>query len=105
MARIGALSHWILSEALKECFLYHDWKKGAILPLHYVFQDAEIIEAKGKVVMPSFIDTHHHQFETALRSSLVNGMLVDDGTEEGKINYLSYILGKMAPVYQPEGIY
>ncbi len=68
-------------------------------------QDAEIIDAKGKIVMPGFIDTHHHQFETALRSSLVNGMLVGDGTEEGKINYLSHILGSFAPVYRPEDVY
>ncbi|MGO4003371.1 amidohydrolase family protein [Pseudomonas fluorescens] len=68
-------------------------------------QDAEVIDAKGKIVMPGFIDTHHHQFETALRSSLVNGMLVDDGTEQGKINYLSHILGKLAPVYLPEDVY
>lgn len=70
-----------------------------------VAEDAEIIDARGKIVMPGFIDTHHHQFETALRSSLVNGMLVDDGTEHGKINYLSHILGKLAPVYRPEDVY
>lgn len=66
---------------------------------------AEVIDAKGKIVMPGFIDTHHHQFETALRSTLVNGMLVDDGTEQGKINYLSHILGKFAPAYRPEDVY
>jgi 5-methylthioadenosine/S-adenosylhomocysteine deaminase len=31
--------------------------------------DASQIDAAGKIVMPGFIDTHHHQFETALRSS------------------------------------
>src|SRR5438067_10482330 len=28
------------------------------------------IDATGRIVMPGFIDTHHHQFETALRSFL-----------------------------------
>ena len=31
--------------------------------------DATVIDAAGKIVIPGFIDTHHHQFETALRSS------------------------------------
>ncbi len=39
------------------------------------------IDARGKIVMPGFIDTHHHQFETALRSFLADGVLsqLDDG--------------------------
>ena len=41
--------------------------------------DAEVIEADGMIVMPGFVDTHHHQFETALRSALPNGILVNDG--------------------------
>jgi 5-methylthioadenosine/S-adenosylhomocysteine deaminase len=36
--------------------------------------DAVQIDAAGKIVMPGFIDTHHHQFETALRSHLANGI-------------------------------
>ena len=37
------------------------------------------IDARGKIVMPGFIDTHHHQFETALRSFLADGLLFNDG--------------------------
>src|SRR5436309_9557361 len=33
------------------------------------------IDATGRIVMPGFIDTHHHQFETALRSFLADGVL------------------------------
>ena len=31
---------------------------------------AAVVDARGRVVMPGFIDTHHHLFETALRSYL-----------------------------------
>ena len=72
---------------------------------HISAEDVEIVDARGKIVMPGFIDTHHHQFETALRSSLTNGSLVDDGSPTGKINYLSHILGTLAPQYRPEDVY
>jgi 5-methylthioadenosine/S-adenosylhomocysteine deaminase len=37
---------------------------------------ADVIDARGRIVMPGFIDTHHHLFETALRSFLANGLLL-----------------------------
>ena len=42
--------------------------------------DADEIDARGRIVMPGFIDTHHHQFETALRSFLADGILINDGS-------------------------
>jgi len=54
--------------------------------------------------MPGFIDTHHHQFETALRSFLADGLLLP-GTPGGDINYYQYILLTFAPVYRPEDVY
>jgi 5-methylthioadenosine/S-adenosylhomocysteine deaminase len=63
------------------------------------------IDARGRVVMPGFIDTHHHQFETALRSFLANGVLLPDGTTPTVINYFEYILQKFAPVYRPQDVY
>ena len=38
------------------------------------------IDARGRIVMPGFIDTHHHLFETALRSFLADGILINDGS-------------------------
>lgn len=67
--------------------------------------DAQIIEADGMIVMPGFIDTHHHQFETALRSFLADGLLYNDGKPHGAVNYFDYILGKFSPVYRPEDVY
>jgi 5-methylthioadenosine/S-adenosylhomocysteine deaminase len=63
------------------------------------------IDARGKIVMPGFVDTHHHQFETALRSFLADGLLFNDGQPHGAINYFQYILGTFAPVYRPEDVY
>jgi len=67
--------------------------------------DAEVIEAEGMIVMPGFIDTHHHLFETALRSFLADGLLFNDGAPHGEVNYFDYILGKLAGVYRPEDVH
>jgi 5-methylthioadenosine/S-adenosylhomocysteine deaminase len=66
---------------------------------------ASVIDARGRIVMPGFVDTHHHQFETALRSFLANGVLINDGTPPSAINYFGHILQTFAPVYRPEDVY
>jgi cytosine/adenosine deaminase-related metal-dependent hydrolase len=65
------------------------------------------IDARGKIVMPGFIDTHHHQFETVLRSFLADGVLINDGSgsASGSTTYFEYILLTFAPVYRPEDVY
>jgi cytosine/adenosine deaminase-related metal-dependent hydrolase len=49
---------------------------------------AQVIDARGRIVMPGFVDTHHHQFETALRSFLADGLLFNDGKPHGLRNAL-----------------
>ena len=68
---------------------------------------ADVIDARGRIVMPGFIDTHHHQFETVLRSFLADGVLINDGsgTPSGSTTYYEYILLKFAPVYRPQDVY
>jgi 5-methylthioadenosine/S-adenosylhomocysteine deaminase len=66
---------------------------------------AGVIDARGRIVMPGFVDTHHHQFETALRSFLADGLLFNDGKPHGAVNYFEFILGKFAPVYRPWDVY
>jgi cytosine/adenosine deaminase-related metal-dependent hydrolase len=68
---------------------------------------AGVIDARGRIVMPGFVDTHHHQFETALRSFLSNGVLINDasGTPSGTGTYFDYILLTFAPVYRPQDVY
>ncbi|MDH4289433.1 MAG: amidohydrolase family protein [Aquincola sp.] len=66
-----------------------------------------VINARGRIVMPGFIDTHHHQFETALRSFLADGVLINDGSNTPSANrtYYEFILLKFAPVYRPQDVY
>lgn len=66
---------------------------------------AAAIDARGRIVMPGFVDTHHHQFETALRAFLADGLLASDGKPHGAINYFDYVLGKFAGVYRPQDVY
>ena len=69
--------------------------------------DAGVIDARGRIVMPGFVDTHHHQFETVLRSFLADGILINDGsnTPSGNTTYYEYILLKFAPVFRPDDVY
>ena len=67
--------------------------------------DAEIVDAAGMIVMPGFIDTHHHQFETALRSFLADGILVNDGQPHSVYNYYEHILQKFSMVYRPQDVH
>jgi cytosine/adenosine deaminase-related metal-dependent hydrolase len=65
------------------------------------------IDARGRIVMPGFIDTHHHQFETALRSFLADGVLITDAKSgpSGNTAYFQFILLTFAPVYRPQDVY
>jgi cytosine/adenosine deaminase-related metal-dependent hydrolase len=68
---------------------------------------ADVIDATGRIVMPGFIDTHHHQFETILRSWLADGVLIGDnsGSPSGSRTYFENILLKFAPAYRPQDVY
>jgi cytosine/adenosine deaminase-related metal-dependent hydrolase len=82
-------------------------KRIAAVGPHLHADDAAEIDARGRIVMPGFIDTHHHQFETALRSFLTNGVLINDGSGSPSSNptYFEYILLQFAPVYRPRDVY
>src|SRR5579863_1869397 len=63
-------------------------------------RSALVVNAADRVVMPGFVDTHHHQYETLLRSILADGLLRD-----GSKNYGSVIQGIFTPVYLPQDAY
>ena len=69
--------------------------------------NVDVIDARGKIVMPGFIDTHHHQAWTAIRSSIPDSILINDGTgtPSAEQNYFGNVLSTFAPVYRPNDVY
>jgi len=75
--------------------------------------NATEIDARGKVVMPGFIDTHHHQAWTAIRSAIPDSILINDGTgtASAEQNYFEHVLAGptgttgFARHYRPEDVY
>jgi 5-methylthioadenosine/S-adenosylhomocysteine deaminase len=57
---------------------------------------AQTIDATGDIVIPGFIDTHRHTWETSIRTSAPDYAL---------ITYFSGILDKFAPHYRPDDVY
>jgi 5-methylthioadenosine/S-adenosylhomocysteine deaminase len=58
--------------------------------------DAEVIDASGCIVMPGFIDSHRHTWETVIRG------IAPDVSLAG---YFELVLDQLAPAYRPEDVY
>jgi len=58
--------------------------------------DAQVIDASGMVVLPGFVDTHRHNWQTQLR-----GIAADWSVPE----YLAGIRGTLGPAYEPDDVY
>ena len=72
MSMDPAVGHFVQADVLVE------GKTILAIAPHVPAGTADVIDASGRIVMPGFIDTHHHQFETALRSFLADGVLISD---------------------------
>ena len=55
--------------------------------------DAEIVDASDMIVMPGFVNSHRHTWQTALRSYVAQN------------NYYQIVLTTLGPLYRPEDVY
>lgn len=58
--------------------------------------DAEVIDGSGRIVIPGFVDTHRHTWETAIRGCAPNSTLDD---------YFVGVLDSFAPLYRADDVY
>lgn len=58
--------------------------------------DAEVLDARGRIVIPGFVDTHRHTWETAIRGCAPNATLDD---------YFVEVLDSFAPKYTAEDVF
>ncbi|HYF17403.1 MAG TPA: amidohydrolase family protein [Ramlibacter sp.] len=63
-----------------------------------------VVDGTGSILLPGFIDTHHHQYQTVLRSILADGALGLQ-KEDGPQNYISVMQQLFTPLYTPEDAY
>ena len=57
---------------------------------------ARVVEAKGDIVIPGFIDSHRHTWETSIRTCAPDYAL---------ITYFGSILDKFGPLYRPDDVF
>jgi 5-methylthioadenosine/S-adenosylhomocysteine deaminase len=58
---------------------------------------AAVVDATNRIVLPGFVDTHHHFYQGLLRNILANGLLNPDYTRD--------IGNTLTPAYRPEDAY
>src|SRR5690606_37055035 len=74
--------------------LIEDDRIAAVQP--EISADAEVIDATGFIVIPGFVDTHRHTWETAIRGCAPNATLDD---------YFVEVLDSFAPKYTAEDVF
>lgn len=57
---------------------------------------AEVVDARNMIVVPGFVDTHRHLWQTAMRNIASDWTLAQ---------YLVAVLGNLAPAYRPSDVY
>ncbi|MBX9775362.1 MAG: amidohydrolase family protein [Xanthobacteraceae bacterium] len=76
--------------------LIENGRIGAVRP-DIAAGDAAVVDAANRIVMPGFIDSHHHFYQGILRNILSNGLLNPD--------YSRDISGALTVPYRPADVY
>jgi cytosine/adenosine deaminase-related metal-dependent hydrolase len=84
-----------LGDVLGGDLLIEDDRVAAVGPSLEV-GDAEVIDAADCIVIPGFIDSHRHTWETVIRG------IAPDVSLGG---YFAIVLDQLAPAYRPEDVY
>ena len=68
--------------------------------------DAEIVDCTGTIVMPGFIHTHHHQYETLQRSVIPDGLLQGAWPQEsyGSVVQNIFTAGRITDPANPNNV-
>jgi hypothetical protein len=53
--------------------------------------DGAVIDCTGKIIMPGFINTHHHQYETVQRSAIADGLLRNNPSAWPQEDYFTVV--------------
>jgi 5-methylthioadenosine/S-adenosylhomocysteine deaminase len=78
--------------------LIEDGYISAIQPeIEVTDEDIMFIDAENRIVIPGFVDTHHHFYQGILRNILANGLLNPD--------YSRDISDQLTSVYNPSDVY
>lgn len=64
---------------------------------HLPADNAEIIDATNRIVLPGFVDTHRHMWQANLRSLILN--------YDNLGQYLERVLVRLAPRFRPEDVH
>jgi len=83
-----------------------DGKKIAEIAPTISAGDAEVIDCTGTIVMPGFITTHHHQYETLQRSVIPDGLLAGAWPQEsyGSVVQNVWTAGRITAPADPNAI-
>jgi 5-methylthioadenosine/S-adenosylhomocysteine deaminase len=84
-----------LGELPSADILIEDDTIAAVGP-NLVAADAKVVDATGDIVIPGFVDSHRHTWETSIRTCAPDFAL---------ITYFGGILDKFAPLYRPDDVY
>src|SRR5262249_50913389 len=60
-------------------------------------QNTAVIDGRDRIVVPGFVDTHHHCYQGILRNILPDGLVRPD--------YIRDINDKLTAVYDPDDVY